>query len=224
MHVEIWADVVCPWSYIGKRRFEAALRQFEHREVVSVTWRSFELDPDAPTGGGGGQAEHMAALAGRYGIDEAEARLIESRVSALAAEERLRYNPERPAPINSFNAHRLVHLAASHGRQEEAVEALFHAYFIEGLSIADRDVLAKVGERVGVSAYETDDMLSSRALSLHVAEDQRIGVHHGLTGVPFFVLNRVVSVSGAQPVDTLVAMLRRGWDDEEASSKLAADL
>ncbi len=221
MHVEIWSDVVCPWCYIGKRRFEQALARFEHGALVSVSWRSFELDPDAPREP---DEDPVGTLAVRHGIDRAEAEAMRARVAAVAAGEGLHYRPDAGGIVNSFDAHRVVHLAAAHGKQAEVVERLFAIHFIEGGSIVDPAVLIGVATGVGIGADETEAMLEGRALSLQVAEDERLASRLGAQGVPFFVAGRAYSVSGAQPVETLLGMLQQGWDDEEAAAAAAAEL
>ena len=221
MHVEIWSDVVCPWCYIGKRRFETALERFEHGDVVTVSWRSFELDPAAPRTP---DPDPVGTLAARYGVERSQADAMRARVAAVAAGEGLHYRPDGGGMVNSFDAHRLTHLAAAHGKQPEAVERLFAMHFVEGVNIADHAVLIDLGTSLSIDANETETMLEGKALSLQVAEDERLATRLEAPGVPFFVVDRTFSVSGAQPVDTLLGMLRQGWDEAEAAAAAAADL
>lgn len=132
MHVEIWSDIVCPWCYIGKRRFEAALARFPHADEVRVTWRSFQLDPYAPRTFPGSLDEMLARKLGRT---VAEARALNEHVTALASEEGLAYRLDRAKPGNTFDAHRALHLAASRGLGPEAKERMLRAYFTEGAEI-----------------------------------------------------------------------------------------
>src|ERR1700694_4439353 len=129
MNVEIWSDVVCPWCYIGKRRFESALAEFAHRDAVKVTWRSYQLDPEAPRDSGKLVNE---VLAQKYGVSLSQATAMNERVSGIAVQEGLEYHLEWAGYSNTFDAHRLIHLAATHGLQQEAEERFFHAYFTEG--------------------------------------------------------------------------------------------
>ena len=221
LHVEVWSDVVCPWCYIGKRRFEQALARFEHRDLVSVSWRSFELDPHAPRER---DADPAGTLAVRHGIERTEAEAMRARVASVAAGEGLHYLPDAGGIVNSFDAHRLTHLAAAHGQQAEVVERLFAIHFLEGGWIADSAVLVGAATSVGIDAEEAEAMLEGRALSLQVAEDERLASRLGARGVPFFVAGRSFSVSGAQPAETLLGMLRQGWDDAEAGASAAAEL
>lgn len=220
MHVEIWSDVVCPWCYIGKRRFEQALARFEHRDLVSVSWRSFQLDPQAPRER---DEDPVGTLAARHDIDRPAAEAMRARVASVAAGEGLHFLPDAGGIANSFDAHRLTHLAAAHGQQAEVVERLFAIHFLEGGSIVDPAVLIGVATSVGIDGDEAEAMLEGRALSLQVAEDERLASRLGARGVPFFVAGRAFTVSGAQPVDTLLGMLHQGWADAEAAASAAAE-
>jgi predicted DsbA family dithiol-disulfide isomerase len=199
MRVEIWSDVVCPWCYIGKRRFEAAVERFDGD--VEIVWRSFELDPGAPA-----MREHSAAqhLASKYGMSVEQAEASHAQMTALAAEEGLEYHFERARGGNSFDAHRLIHLAAAHGKQGEAQERVMRAYFTDGVPIGDREALIELGAELGLdarAALESDEYADA------VREDEQLAQRIGIQGVPFFVLNRRYGVSGAQPADALVQAL-----------------
>ena len=212
MLVEIWADVACPWCYIGKRRFEGALARFPHREQVEVAWRSFELDPAAPRTHG---VSMDALLARKYGMPEAEAAALNAHVTAEAAKEGLEYHLERARPGNTFDAHRLTHLAASQGLRAVAVERLMHAYFCEGAEIGDRATLARLVAEVGVDAGAARAVLAGDAYADDVRADERRARALGVSGVPFFVLGARFGLSGAQPSDTLLDALRRAWEGRE---------
>jgi predicted DsbA family dithiol-disulfide isomerase len=208
MKVEIWSDVVCPWCYIGKRRFESALARFEHRDDVDVVWRSFELDPTTPRHRPGNLAEH---LSGKYGIDVAQARQLQDRVTAVAADEGLDYRFDLAQPTNSFDAHRLIHLARPYGRQDPMKERLLRAYFTEGRNIADLETLIELGHDVSLPHDEVRSMLSSDELADDVRADQREARALGISGVPFFVLDRTYGVSGAQPAEAMLDALHTAW-------------
>jgi predicted DsbA family dithiol-disulfide isomerase len=201
LKVEIWSDVVCPWCYIGKRRFEAAVEQFDGE--VEVTWRSFELDPGAPAVREHTATEHLAA---KYGMSHEQAEASHAQMTALAAQEGLEYHFERARGGNSFDAHRLIHLATANGLQDEAMERVMRAYFTEGVAIGDRAALVELATEIGLDAKET---LDSDAYADAVREDEHLAQRIGIQGVPFFVLDRRYGVSGAQPAEILVQALEK---------------
>ena len=210
MLVEIWSDVVCPWCYIGKRRFEAALARFEHADEVEVRWRSFELDPRAPVRRPRSNAENIAA---KYAItvEQAAARL--EAMQAMAAHEGLELDLLHTQGGNTFAAHRLVHLGASKDPAMGAAleEALFKAYFTDGKAIGDPDVVREVGVEAGLPGDEVDALLASDLFATEVRRDEQEAVDLGCTGVPFFVIDRALAVPGAQDTETFLAILRRVW-------------
>jgi predicted DsbA family dithiol-disulfide isomerase len=215
MLVEIWSDVVCPWCYIGKHRFEAALARFEHAAEVDVRWRSFELDPRAPLRRTRSYAEHVA---GKYGmaVEEAEARLV--AMNDMAAAEGLRMDLGRTNGGNTLAAHRLVHLAAA---QDPALagaleEALFEAYFTELRAIGDAEVLLEVAVATGLPEAEVEALLASDRFVQEVRHDEQQAAELGCTGVPFSVFDRKLAVPGAQDPETFLAVLRRVWAKSHA--------
>ena len=151
MKIEIWSDVVCPWCYIGKRRFETALAQFEHKEQVEIIWRSYQLDPQSPRAS---QQTVNEVLAQKYGVGLAGAAEMNDRVSTLAAQEGLEYHLEHARHSNTFDAHRLIHLAASHHLQGAMEERLFKAYFTDGIAVGETEELVKLAVEVGIDADE----------------------------------------------------------------------
>ena len=211
MLVEIWSDVVCPWCYIGKRRFEAALARFEHADEVEVRWRSFELDPQAPFRRSGTMAEHLAA---KYGttVDEAAGRL--EHMDAMARDEGLDFHLARTQGGNTFAAHRLIHLAYERDAATGAAvkEALLQAYFIELQPVSEPDVLVEVGVAAGLDRAEVEQLLEGDRFASEVREEEAEAAALGATGVPFFVFDRAFAVPGAQDPDTFLTVLRRAWD------------
>jgi predicted DsbA family dithiol-disulfide isomerase len=179
MDVEIWSDIACPWCFIGKRRFEAALAGFEHRDEVRVTWRSFELDPSAPPERVGDRAAHLAE---KYGSSVEQARSMEDQMTQVAAGEGLEFRFDLARAGNTFDAHRIVHLAHAHGRQDAMKERLQRAYLGEGELISDPETAARTGSSLGIN------------------------------GVPFFVVDRAFGASGAQSPEILRSLLERGWE------------
>ena len=208
MRIEIWSDVVCPWCYIGKRRFEAALARFEHQEQVEVVWRSFELDPNAPPQQEGPLDEMLAK---KYGVSLTQARGMIERVTTLAAQEGLDYHLDRAQRGNTFDAHRLLHLAATHGRQGELKERLLRAYFTEARPIGDAETLTAIGVEGGLPANDVSAMLAGDAYAAAVRGDERRAAAFSIQGVPFFVIDEQYGVSGAQESDVLLAALEQAW-------------
>jgi len=208
--VEIWSDIVCPWCYIGKRRFEAALERFEHRDEVTVMWRSFELDQEAPVAPEGTDAERLAA---KYGMSLERAQTLHAEMTERGAAEGLEYRFDLARGGNTFDAHRLIHLAATYGHQAAAQERLMRAYFTEGEAISDPDTLLRLVTELGVDADEVRDVLAGDRFAEDVREDEQLATRLGIQGVPFFVLDRRYGVSGAQQPEVLLQALTQTWDE-----------
>lgn len=208
MQVEIWSDVVCPWCAIGKRRFEAALARFEHRDEVTVRWRSFELDPTAPREREGTLVEHLAA---KYGTAPAQAQEMITRMTGTAAEAGWEFHLEHARGGNTVDAHRLIHLAAERGVQDAVKERLLRAYLTEGERIGDPATLARVVAEAGLDEAEAAEVLASDRYLDAVRADEAQARAYGITGVPFFVVDAAYGVSGAQPADALLDVLRTAW-------------
>jgi predicted DsbA family dithiol-disulfide isomerase len=208
--VEIWSDVVCPWCYIGKHRFESAVRRFEHPDEVEVRWRSFELDPRAPSLRSGDAADHLAR---KYGmsLDQARARL--RSLDGLAAAEGLAFRLEETKGGNTLAAHRLIHLGQEHGLGDEVKEALLHAYFVEAMAVGDTDALIDIGTHAGLARADVVELLQGDRFADAVRADEAEAAELGVTGVPFFVFDRAFAVSGAQEPDVFVMVLRKAWTE-----------
>lgn len=208
MKVEIWSDVVCPWCYIGKRRFEDARARFAHADEVEVVWRSFELDPAAPTTG---DLDLVQRLATKYGVSLEEAEAMNERVTRIADDEGLSFRLDIAKPGRTFDGHRLLHLAADRGLQDAVKEGLLAAYQTQGERIADADVLTKVAVAAGLDESEVRDVLAGDAYADEVRADEGEAHQLHVGGVPFFVFDRRYGVSGAQPSDVLLDVLERAW-------------
>lgn len=206
MHVEIWSDIACPWCYVGKRRFQTALAAYEHREEVTVTWRSFELDPHAPAERPVDPATHLAE---KYGVSHEEALAMNARMTETAARDGLRFRFDIARAGNTFDAHRLVHLAAAHGAQDAMQERLMRAYLTEGRLISDHQTLARLGSDVGLPPDEVRDLLDGDRFTAEVRDDERTAAQLGIHAVPFFVVDRAIGASGAHPPEQLVELLRQ---------------
>lgn len=205
MRIEVWSDVVCPWCYIGKRRLETALDGFE-QEDVEVVWRSFELDPSAPTEP---REDLDEALAAKYGMTLEEARDMMERMRSAGAEEGLELNFDRARGGNTLDAHRLLHFAAFRDAQARMKERLFKAYMTEGRSISDRDELARLAGEVGLDGQEVRTMLDTDAFIDEVRRDERRAREIGIRGVPFFLIDGRGGVPGAHPPDVLRKAFRQ---------------
>ena len=208
MDVEIWSDIACPWCYVGKRRFEAALARFEHRDDVRVTWRSFELDPAAPAEREGERAERLAE---KYGMSVERAREMERQMTDTAAGEGLDFRFDLARSGSTFDGHRVVHLAGEHGLQDAMKERLLRAYFGEGQLMSDRETLVRLAVEVGLDVDEVRGMVASDRFAEEVRDDERTAHAFGISAVPTFVVDRSIGVSGAQPPEALLELLREGW-------------
>ena len=206
MQVEIWSDVICPWCYIGKRRFEMALANFAQRESMHVIWRSFELDHNSPPQYPGTLEEMLAR---KYGVSPQQAAAMNARVTALAREIGLEYHLTNARPGNTFDAHRLLHFAAAQQLGDRATERIMRAYFSELLPVGDRAALARLAPEFGIAENEALAMLEGDDYSDAVRADESRAAELGITGVPFFLFNEKLSISGAQPVAAFAAALQQ---------------
>ncbi|HEX7002376.1 MAG TPA: DsbA family oxidoreductase [Trueperaceae bacterium] len=206
MKVEIFSDIACPWCYIGKTRFERALASYEHRDAVQVVWRSFQLDPDAPQREPGSTVDHLAH---KYGISRDRALAMMDGASQVAAEEGLEFHLDRALTANTFDAHRVAHLAAAMGKGREVMERLMRAYQAEGANVADHDTLVELAAAAGLDEREVRQALESGAYADAVEADLDRAAAYGVTGVPFFVFDQTHGASGAQPTEFFLAALRQ---------------
>lgn len=207
MRVDVWSDVVCPWCYVGKARFEKALHDFGHRDEVEVVFRSFELDPERPTD----QRETvLSVLSNKYGMTEEQARAADARVAGLARAEGLGFDSNRPVG-NTFDIHRVIHLGLDKGVQRELVTAVNEAYFARARQVFDRDVLTEVAEGAGVDAAAVTEVLDGDRYAHAVRDDERQARELGISGVPFFVFDKALGVSGAQQAQTFTNALNQAW-------------
>ena len=212
MKVEIWSDIVCPFCYIGKRKFEKALKDFEHKDKIEIVWRSFQLDPEAKPVPG--QSVHQY-LAKRKGVSPAEGKQMNDYMAGIAREEGLHYDFDKAIVTNTMDAHRLSHLALKQGKQNEMEERLFAAYYTEGQDLGNRDTLVKLAGEMGMDQEEARKMLESDQYIQEVQQDQYEAQQVGARGVPFFVFNNRYAVSGAQPPEVFLQTMQRTWAETE---------
>ena len=213
MKVEIWSDVACPWCYIGKRRFDVAFARFRHREAVEVRWRSFELDPAAPAVR---EEPYLDRLMAKYRMSMAEADAMIDRMIEAGAQNGVVLRFDKAKPGNTFDAHRILHLAAERGVQADLKEGLLRATFTKGLTVADPDVLLATAVDAGLAPDEVEAVIGSDAYATEVRADEARAADLGITSVPFFVMDGL-GVSGAQPPDVLLEVLDEAWTASQSS-------
>jgi predicted DsbA family dithiol-disulfide isomerase len=214
MKVEIWSDVACPWCHIGKRRFEAALARFPHRDAVEVVWKSFELDPGAPSAAAGepvSATEYAERLARKYGTSLPGAQQMTDHMTQQAAAEGLDFRFDRAVRANTFDAHQVLHLAGERGAQHAVKERLLTACFSEGEAVGDRGTLVRLAATAGLDADEVRAALEDQRYAGAVRADEAEAAALGISGVPFFVVDRKYGANGAQPADALLQVLERAW-------------
>lgn len=216
MLVEIWSDVVCPWCAVGKARFESALADFPHADDVEVRWRSFELDPDR--GDLPADLDYVGMLADKYDTSRAGAQQMVDRMTATGAAEGIDFRFDLARPGNTFDAHRVLHLAADHGLQQSVKDRFLAGYHTEGVDVADHDELVRLATEAGLDAGEVRDVLGSDIHADAVRADEQQAREFGIRGVPFFVFDRTHGLSGAQPTD----VMRRALDQLHAATAPSA--
>ena len=208
MRVDIWSDVICPWCYVGKARFEKALGTFAHRDEVEVVYHSFELDPNSPRGVG---ESNLSMLSKKFGKSRAEALAMDDSVGSLARAEGLGFDSERPVG-NTFDIHRVLHLGLAKGAQAELLGAVNEAYFGQGRQVFDRDVITDIAAGAGLDAAAAGDVIDGDAYADEVRQDELQARQLGVSGVPFFVFDMALGVSGAQPTEMFASALQQAWD------------
>lgn len=211
MKVDIWSDVRCPFCYIGKHKFEAALEQFAHKDQIAVEWHSFELDPAMETDT---TVDANSYLAERKGVSKERAMQMHQHVQQSADSVGLHFAFDKMVMANSFNAHRLIQLSKLKGCANELEEALFKAQFEEGKNIDDIEVLKSIGKTAGLDEQDIDHVLESDAYTNEVRADEAIAQKIGINGVPFFVLDNKYGVSGAQPQEVFLSALQQAWGEQ----------
>ncbi len=211
MRVDIWSDVICPWCYVGKARFEKALDSFAHRDEVEVVYHSFELDPSAPRGQ---RESNLTMLSKKFGKSPAEALAMDGRVGSLARAEGLGFDSARPVG-NTFDIHRVLHLGLDRGVQHALLGAVNEAYFAQARDVFDRDVLAEVAAGAGLDSAEVGKVFDGDAYTEDVRRDELEARQIGINGVPFFVFDMALGASGAQPTALFTSALNQAWDRQD---------
>jgi predicted DsbA family dithiol-disulfide isomerase len=209
VQIEIWSDIACPWCMVGKRRFETALAAFEHRDEVRVTFRAFELDPEAPPERRG---DHTALLARKYGMSVEQAQAMHDQMTEVAAAEGVTFDFSRVRSGSTFDAHRLVCLAATHGLQHEMKDRLMRAYFGEGALVSDHATLRRLAAEVGVPDDAVVALLAGDAYAAEVRAEEALARSIGISAVPFFVADRRIGAAGAQDPEILLGFLTEAYE------------
>jgi predicted DsbA family dithiol-disulfide isomerase len=210
LRVDVWSDIACPWCYVGKRRLEAAIARFSHGGAVEVHWRAFELDPAAPRARSE-DVSYAERLAKKYGtgVEAAATRL--QHMTDLAAADGLAFHFDRIRPGNTFDAHRVLHLAANRGVQDAVKERFLRAYFTEGEPIGDASALVRLAAQAGLDGDDVRAVLAGDAYAREVRADEAEAHALGISGVPFFAIDGRYGVSGAQSAEVLAEVLERAW-------------
>ncbi|MGS0706621.1 DsbA family oxidoreductase [Acinetobacter sp. ANC 3781] len=215
MRVDIWSDVVCPFCYIGKKRLEAAAEQAGLE--LEVHWHSYELDPEAPIRQ---EVSNSERLAQKYGRTVAEVEEMQRNIATMAAEEAIQFNWENANSGNTFNAHRIIHLAQSKGLGSEAKEAFFYSYMTQGLPIGERETIEDVAARIGLNPVEVEDVLNSEEYADFVKFDEEVARDQlKVTGVPFFVFDQRIALAGAQPREVFLQVFEKALEAPQVEVK-----
>lgn len=220
MKIEIWSDVLCPFCYIGKRKFEMALAQFPNKENVQIIWKSYQLAPNEKTQPDKNSNEHLAE---KMGISVEQAKAMRSQIIPHAQSVGLQYNMDNAVVANSFNAHRFTHFAKEYGKQSEAEEILFRSYFTDSKNIDDYPTLIQLGAEIGLDTALLKTALENGSYTNDVKADINEAQQIGVRGVPFFVFDRKQAISGAQDPKTFLETLEKSfaeWRKENPEMKL----
>ncbi|WP_219838530.1 DsbA family oxidoreductase [Paenibacillus sp. R14(2021)] len=211
MKVEIWTDIVCPYCYIGKRKFEEGLKKFEHRDSVEIVYRSFELDPHMEINV---NDDIYGLSAKKFGSTRAHMKTVHDDITKRAEQDGLTFNYDTAIHTNTFNAHRLLHYSAQFGKTKELLERLYKAYFTDSLHIGDLNTLVAIALEAGLDAAETAAMLESEQYAAEVRADELKAQKLGIRGVPYFVINGKYATSGAQTKEVFTEVLEQAWAEE----------
>ena len=220
MKVEIWSDIVCPFCYIGKRKFELALEQFEGKDKVEIVWKSFQLDPSAQAEPGGSVID---SLAEKKGISREHSEKLHDDVTRIAAEVELEYNFDKAKIANTLKAHQLIHFAAKYKLQNQAEEVLFKSYFTEGKDLNDIKTLVEIAQSLGLDPGAAEKALTENQYKKEVQNDISEAQQLGIRGVPFFIFNREFAISGAQPIEVFADVLKKSAAKEKELKIIEGD-
>jgi len=219
MKVEVWSDVMCPFCYIGKKKFESALEKFSGKKNIELTWKSYQLDPSIKNGE---TPDYKEYLSKRKGMSLSHVTQMLQQVTEMAKGAGLTFHLDKAVIANSFDAHRLSHLALIQGKQNQVEELLFAAHFIEGKDISNHTILIEIAARAGIDSVLVKEMLDGKKFAKEVLADVNEAQQLGIQGVPFFVFNRKYAVSGAQPASSFLQVLEKSYAEWEKESPTSA--
>lgn len=222
LRIDVWSDIACPWCYVGKRRLERALEQFPHAKEVEVVWHSFELDPGAPAERDP-SVSHAERIAKKYGMSTAQAKANSDRLCETARAEGLAFDFDHIRSGNTFDAHRLVHLGHHQGLQNAVKERFMKAYLEQGALMSDHATLTRLAVEVGLRESDVTDVLASDQYAAEVRADEAKARELGINGVPFFVVDGRLGVSGAQTPQILLGALTQAWGQREPETAAFAE-
>lgn len=217
MKIEVWSDVVCPFCYIGKRRLESALEKFEYKNHIQIVWKSFQLDPTTVTQPDMNPVAHLANKKG-WTIDHTKT--VISQVSEMANTVGLDFKLETAVVANTNRAHQLIHFAQKHGKGNEMKESLLQAHFVKGENIDELDVLLSKAEALKLNGVEAKEALLNEEFSAAVQNDIMDAGQLGVRGVPFFVFNRALAISGAQSEEVFFNTLEKAFAEWKKSNPI----
>jgi predicted DsbA family dithiol-disulfide isomerase len=220
VRIDVWSDILCPFCHLGRRHLELALEHFEHADEMEVQWHSFQLDPHAPAVDDTPNVDRVAA---KYGVPREQMVLQQERMAADAARVGLDFQWERLRGGNSYDAHRLIHLARALGREDEVTARVMRGWYSEGEAIGDHETLVRLAVEAGVEEAEVRDLLASDDHGIDVRTDLAFASQIGITAVPTFVLDQKYGVSGAQPVEVMLDAIRQVWDLQGTEPEPVAD-
>lgn len=212
MKVEIWSDIICPFCYIGKRHFEKALEKLDEKNNIELVWKSYQLNPNIPMETDT-QENVYEYLAHHKGISYEESVQLHEHVVAMAKTAGLDYQFDKAVMANSFKAHRMIQYAKMKGLGDKAEECFFYAYFTEGKNINEESTLITLGQEIGLTEMEAKEALTNDEYASKVRQDIREAQAIGVKGVPFFVFNRKYAISGAQPSEVFLDVLKKSVEE-----------
>lgn len=210
MKIEIWSDVMCPFCYIGKRNFESAMAQFADKDHMEVVWRSYQLDPSIPEVA---NETYLEYLVKNKGMSPDQVKGMLENVTESAKQVGLDYRFDKAQMVNSQKAHQLIQFAKTKNLGDDAEERLFLAFFTEGKSISDTEILTQLGKDIGLDAQELQAAFTDNKYAQLVQDDIREAREIGVKGVPFFVIDRKYAVSGAQPPQAFLETLQKAFPE-----------
>jgi len=211
MKIEIWSDIACPFCYMGKRKFDLALAQFEGREDVQIEWKSFLLNPELKTDPSRSIFQYLSEI---KGFPEGQARQMMTQITDSGSAIGLDYNFDQVFLANTIKAHQLLHEARIQGFQHEMEERLFEAHFVEGKNIDDVNILVNLASEVGMNTTALDVKILSGQFTMDLEADIELAQQFGVRGVPFFVFDRKYAVSGAQETETFLKTMEQVWTEK----------